>query len=66
MNKTSIFYTPSEYRVSGTALMGRNVASETFLRAYLKYANIEKISITIQQPEHLAHFKEKYLSEVGR
>ena len=45
--------------------MGRNVASESFLRAYLSYSGDERIFITIDNQDYLTTFRSRYENEIG-
>ena len=61
---TSIFYQPDEYYSGGDKIMGRNVASESFLKAYLSYSGDEHIFLTVDNLDYLTTFKRRYAKEL--
>jgi starch synthase len=64
MNAT-IYYHPEAYTASGPKLMGRNVAGESFLKAFFKYSQATEFWAQVQNPEHGKHFAQS-LKDMGR
>lgn len=65
MTTCSIMYDPGEYRLSGPRIMGRNVASESFIRAYLSYSASGKVFITARDDSHIQEFEARYSSQLA-
>jgi starch synthase len=52
----AIFYHPEAYTTSGSRLMGRNAAGESFLRGFLSHSTSSEFWVQVQRPEHAQHF----------
>ena len=59
---STIFYHPEAYSTSGSKLMGRNAAGESFLRGYLNYSKTKEFWVYVEDTQHA----DEYLKTVKR
>ncbi|MBW3042876.1 glycosyltransferase family 4 protein [Prochlorococcus marinus] len=59
---STIFYHPEAYSTSGSKLMGRNAAGESFLRGYLTHSNTDEFWVLVDDPKYAKEYLEKVLS----
>ena len=53
----SIYFHPDGYTSRGRQVMGRHIAGETFLKAYLKYSTTKSFALQLESPSHLEVFR---------
>ena len=52
----AIYYHPEAYSTTGTKLMGRHAAGESFLRGFINYAETDRFWIQVDNPEYAELF----------
>ncbi len=53
----AIFYDPDGYDTSAAPIVGRRVAGEEFLRAFVRHSGFDRLRAVVRTPEHGAHFQ---------
>ena len=60
-----LFFHPDGYTTARSDLMGRHVAGQSFLQGYLRYGSFDSLYVQVDNPKHVATFRE-FAHSLGR